>query len=64
MFGVTMPQRPLCGLSGVADDDLNSVDDVLHISPTRKKFSGVKSGDLGGQAIDPLLSPSLCPSDS
>jgi hypothetical protein len=34
--------------------DLNLVDHVVHITP-QKNSSGVKSGNLGGQAIGPPL---------
>jgi hypothetical protein len=34
--------------------DINLVNNVLHTTPV-EKFSGVKSGDVGGQAIGPPL---------
>jgi hypothetical protein len=46
---------PHAGFQVLKFVDLNLVENVLHITPKKKKSTGLKSGDLGGQAIDPHL---------
>jgi hypothetical protein len=45
---------PYVGFQALKVIDLNLVDSVIHITP-QEKSSGVKSGDLEGQAIGPPL---------
>jgi hypothetical protein len=45
---------PYAGFQVLKVVDLNLLDNVLHITP-QKEPNGVKSGDLGGQAISPTL---------
>jgi hypothetical protein len=45
---------PYAGFQVLKVVDLNLVDNILQIAP-QEKFHEVKSGDLGGQVIGPIL---------